>query len=105
MILILLVAAVVSGLLGEVLDAAAIVAIVVLNAIVGFVQEYRAEKAMDALQAMAAPVARVRRGGRALTVDAARWCPATWCSSRPGPSSPRTCGSPRWRACAPRRRR
>lgn len=63
MVLVLLGAAVVALLLGEPQDIAAIVAIVVLNATLGFVQEFRAERAMAALNALAAPQARVRRNG------------------------------------------
>jgi Ca2+-transporting ATPase len=63
MILVLLAAAVLSGLIGDVTDTAAIVVILLLNAAVGFVQEYRAERAMEALAAMAAPTATVVRDG------------------------------------------
>jgi len=61
MILVLLAAAVVSGLIGEAKDAIAIVAILVLNAVIGFIQEYRADRALEALKAMAAPSATVLR--------------------------------------------
>ncbi len=64
-------AAVISGLLGEAVDAGAILAIVVLNALIGFAQEYRAERAVAALARLAAPRARVLRGGHAAVVPAA----------------------------------
>lgn len=60
---ILIVAAVISGVLGEWTDATAIVTIVLLNAVLGFIQEEKAEKALAALQKMAAPLARVFRNG------------------------------------------
>ncbi|WNM60116.1 cation-translocating P-type ATPase [Candidatus Nitrospira allomarina] len=61
MILVLIGAAIVSGILGERLDALAIVIIVVLNGIIGFVQEYRADRAMQAIKKLATPTTRVLR--------------------------------------------
>ncbi len=64
MVVILLVAALVSAFLGEVKSVVAIMTIVSLNAMLGLSQEYRAEKAMAALQKMAAAAVRVRRNGK-----------------------------------------
>jgi Ca2+-transporting ATPase len=71
MVLVLIGAAIIAGFLGDAGDIAAIIAIVVLNATLGFVQEYRAERAVAALKAMAAPSARVRRDGTELIVPSA----------------------------------
>ena len=70
MVVILVVAAVLSWLLGDRKDAIAIVIIVILNAILGFRQEYKAERAMAALKAMAVPDVRVLREGQVVEVSA-----------------------------------
>ncbi len=75
MVLVLLGAAVVAGLIGEPQDSVAIIAIVVLNATLGFIQEFRAERAVAALKALAAPQARVRREGIIATVAGAELVP------------------------------
>jgi Ca2+-transporting ATPase len=71
----LLGAAVVSGALGDALDAVAIGTIVVVNALVGFMQEHRAERALFALREMTAPGARVVRDGRVRVVAGAEVVP------------------------------
>ncbi len=75
MILVLLAAAAVSGLVGDAADTAAILVIVMLNAIVGSVQERRAENAIAALRKMSAPSARVVREGKAGNVAASDLVP------------------------------
>jgi Ca2+-transporting ATPase len=68
-------AALVSGFLQEWVDALAIIAIVILNAILGFIQEHRAEKSLLALKKMAAPFSRVVRGGVRASIPAAELVP------------------------------
>lgn len=68
---ILIVAGIVSGALGEAVDAVAILAIVVLNAGIGFYQEFNAAKSITALRKMTAPRARVRRDGQVTAIPAA----------------------------------
>jgi len=70
MVVILIVAAILSALLADYHDAIAIGAIVILNSILGFSQEYRAEKAMAALKKLAVPSVRVRRDGEVREVAA-----------------------------------
>ncbi len=75
LIIILVIAAVVSAALGDLEDAIAILAIVILNGALGFRQEYKAEKTMSALRKLAAPIVRVRRGGEVREVPAAELVP------------------------------
>jgi Ca2+-transporting ATPase len=75
MIIILIIAAIISLLLGETKDAIAILVIVVLNAILGFSQEYRAEKAMAALKKLSVPKVRVRRDEKIIEVSAQELVP------------------------------
>ena len=63
MVVILIIAAIISAILGDFKDAIAILAIVIINALLGFRQEYKAEQAMAALKKLAVPTVRVRRGG------------------------------------------
>ncbi len=64
MVIVLIVAAVISLFIGETVDAIMILVIVILNAILGFSQEYRAERAMAALRRLAIPTVKVRRDGQ-----------------------------------------
>ena len=75
MVLVLLGAAVVSGLVGEATDTVVILVIVVLNALIGFVQAWRADQAMAALRQLAAAHATVLRGGEVQVVPASALVP------------------------------
>lgn len=75
LIIILIAAAAVSALLGETADSIIILLIVILSGVLGFFQEYRAEKAIEALKQMAAPTARVVRNGSTSLIQASRIVP------------------------------
>ncbi|MCE4048372.1 MULTISPECIES: calcium-translocating P-type ATPase, SERCA-type [Bacillaceae] len=68
MVLVLLAATLISGLLGEYIDAIAIIAIIILNSFLGFFQERRAEKSLSALKELSQPQVQVRRNGEWIKV-------------------------------------
>ena len=75
LIYVLLISAVITALLGHAIDAAVILGVVVVNALVGFIQEGRAERALGAIKAMISPRASVLREGHRVTIDAERLVP------------------------------
>ena len=70
MIVVLLIAAAITAVVGDVQDMIVIVAIVIANAVIGYVQEHRAEEAMSALRRMTSPVARLTRAGEVALLPA-----------------------------------
>lgn len=70
MVMILLAATVISVGLGEIYDAVTIILIVLLNAVLGFIQEFRTESTLEALEKMTAPIAKVIRGGKLKEIPA-----------------------------------
>jgi Ca2+-transporting ATPase len=75
LIIILIVATVLSALIGDLLDAGIILAIVVFCALLGFLQEYRAERALDALKKMLTPTITALRGGKDLEIPSKELVP------------------------------
>ncbi len=70
MVIVLLCATVISVAMGEIYDAVTIILIVLMDAILGFIQEYRTERTMEALEKLTAPTARVIRDGSEKVIDA-----------------------------------
>ncbi len=70
LVYVLIAAAVISGIFDKMIDVYVILAVIVLNAVLGFVQEYKAEKAIDALKSMVVPVTKVYRDGELLEISA-----------------------------------
>jgi Ca2+-transporting ATPase len=91
MVVILFVSALISVFLHEYIDAIVILAIVILNAILGYVQESKAENALAALKKMAVPVVRVRRDGHVREIPAARLVPGDVLLLEAGNSVPADC--------------
>lgn len=68
LVMILIVAAIVSGVLGKLESAIVIIVVIMLNAILGTVQHVKAQKSLDALKALASPMAKVKRDGNAIQI-------------------------------------
>ena len=64
MVYLLTAAAIISFVMKETLDGSAIVVVIIINGVIGFLTEYRAERALQALKAMTSPHCRVLRNGR-----------------------------------------
>lgn len=75
MVLVLLGATVISGMIGAMADAITIMAIVVLNAILGFIQEYKAERSLEAIKKLTSPFSLVLREGKRIKVPTAELVP------------------------------
>ncbi|MDH5449524.1 MAG: cation-translocating P-type ATPase [Candidatus Bathyarchaeota archaeon] len=74
-VIMLLIATAISFLIGEIVEASTIAIIVILNAVIGFVQEFRSEKAMEAMKKLTAPKARVIRNGKEMIIPAREMVP------------------------------
>ncbi|MGN0621208.1 MAG: cation-translocating P-type ATPase [Porcipelethomonas sp.] len=91
MVMILLGATVISFILGEVYDAVTIILIVFLNAVLGFVQEFRTEKTLEALRSMTAPTARAYRDGKLAVIQASELVPGDLIGMETGDKVPADC--------------
>ncbi len=91
MVMILLAATVISVFLGEVYDAITIILIVLLNAILGFIQEYRTEKTLEALKGMTAPTAKVLRDEKKKVIPASEAVPGDVIFLETGDKVPADC--------------
>ena len=91
MVVILIISAVISIFLHEVTDAIVILIIVVLNALLGFTQEYRAERAMAALKKMAAPKVKVHRDGHLIEISSRELVPGDVIQLDAGDAVPADC--------------
>jgi Ca2+-transporting ATPase len=91
MIVVLLIAAVISLMLNDLKDAIVILAILIFNATLGFFQDYRAEKAMAALQKLAVPTVRVRRNGKMQNIPSPEVVPGDIVTLEAGAVVPADC--------------
>jgi Ca2+-transporting ATPase len=88
LVVVLLCAAVLAGVVGDLKDALVITVVLLINGVIGFVQENRAERSLEALREMLSPTARVRRGGAVAVVDATTLVPGDVVLLEPGDRVP-----------------
>ena len=88
---ILMAATVISGLMGEKADAITICIIVIMNGILGFIQEYRTERSLEALSKLAAPTAKVVRNGSLMVINAIHLVPGDLVILESGDRIPADC--------------
>jgi len=91
MVIVLLIATAISFMIGETTDAIMILIIVILNALLGFSQEYRAERAMEALKKLSVPTVKARRDNQVKEVDATSLVPGDIILLEAGDSVPADC--------------
>ena len=91
MVMILLAATAVSAVLGEITDAVTIILIVLLNAVLGFIQEFRTEHTLEALRSMTAPTAKCWRDGKLRVIPAAELVPGDVVELEAGDRVPADC--------------
>ena len=84
MVLVLLAATLISAVLGEFADAATILIIALINAVLGFAQEYKAEQSLNALKRLSAPNAKVVRNGTTRQIPARELVPGDILVLEPG---------------------
>lgn len=88
MVLVLMGATLISGLLGEFMDAITILIIIVMNGVLGFIQEFRAERSLRALKELSAPFAKVYRDGELKQIPARELVPGDIVSMESGDRVP-----------------
>ncbi|NLP18548.1 MAG: ATPase, partial [Firmicutes bacterium] len=88
MVIVLLAAAILSGFLGQWDDAVTIMTIVIINALLGFIQEYKVEHSLVALKQLSAPRAKCRRQGKPIDIPAAELVPGDIIEIEPGDRIP-----------------
>ena len=104
LVILLVVSAIISALLGDYLESGAILAIVVLNAVLGVIQESRAEESLAALKRLASPEAQVLRDGHRVSLPARELVPGDIVFWKPAIMCRRTCAFWRPLTCASKKR-